>query len=77
MPVRLRACGQVVRAITYVADRSHPAYARPCHLTAARTIARGHGVAGSNRDYLLNTLEQLRAYGLRDLGLEAIAAQLS
>lgn len=69
--------GQAVRGITYVADRSHPAYARPCHETAARAIAAGHGKAGSNRDYLLNTVLRLREFGLRDLGLERIAGLIS
>jgi len=77
LPVRLRGCGQIVRAITYVADRSHPAYARPCARTAAQTIAQGLGVAGSNREYLVNTLTQLRIYGLRDRGLEEIAANIA
>lgn len=76
VPVELRPGGERVKAVTYVADRSHPAYARLCPVTTARTIAHGHGVAGSNREYLLNTLEQLRAYGLRDPALERIAANL-
>ena len=76
LPVRL-ASGATLRAVTYVADRAHPAYARPCPDTAARVIGAGMGQAGSNRDYLLNTLEQLRALGLRDVGLEGIARRLA
>jgi cation transport regulator ChaC len=34
------------------------------------------GSAGSNRDYLLNTLEHLAGFGLRDAGLERIARAL-
>ncbi len=75
LPVRL-ASGQVVRALCYVADRSHPAYARPCPDTAARVIAAGVGQAGTNRDYLLNTLAMLREFGLRDAALEGIAGRL-
>lgn len=75
LPVRL-ASGGAVRALCYVADRSHPSYARPCHDTAAGVIAAGVGQAGSNRDYLLNTLATLREFGLRDAGLEAIAGRL-
>ena len=71
------ADGRAVRGITYVADRSHPAYARPCHETAAQVIAAGHGMAGSNRDYLLNTVRQLGEFGLRDPGLERIARLLA
>ncbi len=66
--------GAPVPAVTYVADRSHPAYARPCLATTAATVAAGVGQAGSNRDYLWNTLGHLRALGLRDAGLEALAA---
>ena len=66
--------GQAVVAVTYVADRAHPAYGRPTLATMAATVAAGRGQAGSNRDYLWNTLAQLRALGLRDAGLEALAA---
>ena len=65
--------GPPVQAVTYVADRAHPAYARPCIASTAATIAAGMGQAGSNRDYLWNTLAQLRALGLRDAGLERLA----
>ena len=75
LPVRLRGEG-VVRAVTYVADRRHPAYARPSAVTTAEAIAAAQGSAGSNRDYLLNTLEHLAAFGLRDAGLERIARAL-
>ncbi|MCS6892104.1 MAG: gamma-glutamylcyclotransferase [Rhodovarius sp.] len=76
LPVTLRD-GRRVAAFAYVADRTHPAYARPGLEAAAEAIARGHGQAGSNRDYLFNTLRHLRAHGLRDRGLERLAAQLS
>ncbi len=72
LPVTLRG-GRSVRAIAYVADRRHPAYARPCPDTTATTIAAGHGQAGSNQDYLLNTIRQLHAHGLRDAALERVA----
>jgi cation transport protein ChaC len=43
---------------------------------AVRAIAQGVGTTGANRDYLLNTVAQLRALGVRDSGLERIAALL-
>ena len=43
---------------------------------AAAAIARGHGVMGPNRDYLLNTVAHLRELGVRDAGLDRIAALL-
>lgn len=68
--------GEAVQAVTYVADRTHPAYGRPCLETTAVTIAAGQGQAGSNRDYLLNTLALLRQWGMRDRGLELLAGRL-
>ncbi|TCZ55958.1 gamma-glutamylcyclotransferase [Roseicella aquatilis] len=76
LPVRLLDCGRVVRAVTYVVNRAGPQYCRPAAAEAARAIARGVGQAGANRDYLLNTLEHLRAMGVRDAGLDRIAALL-
>lgn len=69
--------GRRVRAIAYVANRSHPSYCRPCPDTAAAAIARGVGEAGPNREYLLNTVTHLGAMGVRDAGLDRIAALLA
>ncbi len=77
LPVRLLDSGRLVRAIAYVANRAHASYGRPCHVTAAAAIARGVGNMGPNRDYLLHTLAQLRRLGVRDAGLDRIAALLS
>ena len=76
LPVRL-ASGPIVHAVAYVADRAHPAYCRPCEATTAATIARSRGVAGSNRDYLLNTQRHLAELGLRDARLARLAAALT
>jgi cation transport protein ChaC len=46
------------------------------HDRAAAVIARGVGQMGANRDYLLNTLSHLAELGVRDPGLERIAALL-
>ncbi|WP_149536588.1 gamma-glutamylcyclotransferase [Siccirubricoccus phaeus] len=74
--VRLLDSGAAVRAVTYVARREHPAYCRPAPEAAAAAIALGVGQAGPNRDYLLNTVAHLAAMGVRDLGLDRIAALL-
>jgi glutathione-specific gamma-glutamylcyclotransferase len=72
--VRLAASGQVVKAVTYIANRACRNYCgRLASAEAAAVIAAGHGAMGSNRDYLLNTVEHLRAVGVRDRGLERIA----
>jgi glutathione-specific gamma-glutamylcyclotransferase len=72
LPLTL-ASGRQVRGIAYVADRRHPSYARPCEASTVAAIARGHGQAGANRDYLLNTASHLRAMGLPDRRLERLA----
>ena len=66
----------MVRAVAYVVDRAAGQYCRPAVEEAAHAIARGIGQAGANRDYLLNTLAHLRAMGVRDAGLDHIAALL-
>ncbi|SDD16319.1 gamma-glutamylcyclotransferase [Belnapia rosea] len=76
LPVRLLDSGRMVHAVTYVADRRHGAYCRPEAEVAAATIARGVGQAGANRDYLMNTVQHLRALGIRDAALDRIAALL-
>jgi cation transport protein ChaC len=76
LPLTLLDSRRVVRGIAYVANRDHPHYCRPDTALAAAAIARGIGVAGRNRDYLLNTVAQLRALGVRDAGLDRIAALL-
>ncbi|MFH5923480.1 gamma-glutamylcyclotransferase [Roseomonas xinghualingensis] len=77
LPVRLLDSGAIRRAVTFVADRRAGAYCGPLPPdAAAAAIARGHGVMGPNRDYLLNTVSHLRELGLRDAGLDRIAALL-
>jgi cation transport protein ChaC len=78
LAVRLLDGSGVRRAVTFVADRRADAYcgALPPDAAAA-AIARGHGVMGPNRDYLLNTVAHLRALGVRDAGLDRIAALLA
>ncbi len=79
LPVRLvgEGKGMTVPAVTYVANRACRLYvaALPPE-QAAVTIARGVGRMGTNRDYLLNTLNHLQAMGVRDAGLARIAALL-
>lgn len=74
--IRLLDAGRRVRAVAFVANRAHASYCRPCPETAAAAIARGVGQAGPNRDYLLNTVAHLHAMGVRDAGLDRIAALL-
>jgi cation transport protein ChaC len=71
------ASGREVRGISYVADRNHPAYCRPCEQSTAATIARGAGKTGTNREYLENTARQLAALGLTDRRLERLMRLVS
>lgn len=69
--------GAVKRAVAFVVDRAAAAYCRDlAPETAAAAIARGQGCMGPNREYLLNTVAHLRALGVRDAGLDRIAALL-
>jgi cation transport protein ChaC len=68
--------GREVRAVAFVADRAHASYCRPEADVAAAAIARGLGQMGPNREYLLNTVARLRSMGVRDAGLDRIAALL-
>jgi len=65
-----------VRAVAFVADRTRASYCRPGADAAAAAIARGRGQMGCNREYLLNTVAHLRSMGVRDAGLDRIAALL-
>jgi cation transport protein ChaC len=78
VPARLLDRDQVVvPAVTYVVNRACRNYVpRLPHDRAAAVIARGVGQMGANRDYLLNTLSHLAELGVRDPGLERIAALL-
>ena len=76
LPVRLPD-GARVPALTYVVDRSHLQYAG--HLMpddAAARVAGAVGRSGANEDYVGNTVEHLRALGIRDHWLEAVAERM-
>lgn len=64
---------QRVRALAFVADPRHFAYAgKLAPELAAQCIARGCGLRGPNIDYLRNTLAHLLELGVRDHGLERL-----
>lgn len=67
--------GQTVRAVTYVADRSHCQYAgRRSVDDAVAQVCGAVGEAGPNEEYILNTVAHLVQIGIRDRWLEAVAA---
>jgi cation transport protein ChaC len=61
-----------VRALAYVMDVAHEQYARLEIAEQAEIIARSHGPAGANRDYLHRTAEHLRELGLEDPEMETL-----
>jgi cation transport protein ChaC len=66
-----------VRAVTFVINRRHPRYTPELSVEqTAALIATGCGDLGSCLEYLENTVKHLAALGLRDAGLERIAAAL-
>ncbi|OLP53774.1 gamma-glutamylcyclotransferase [Rhizobium rhizosphaerae] len=76
LPIRL-ADGRVVMALVYVIDRDHIQYAGALTAAEAAVIVAGaRGRSGENVDYLLNTLDHLRAMGIRDQWLEEVARDI-
>lgn len=74
VPVEImRGERQTVHAVTYIAERAHPSYAgqRPI-AEQARLIAAGHGISGSNIDYLRSTVGELQRLDIRERELERI-----
>jgi cation transport protein ChaC len=66
-----------VRALCYLVDRSHEQYTGA--LSRERQlelVLQGHGRSGVNRDYVLATVKELEALGIRDATLEWLAARL-
>ncbi|MCW5681844.1 MAG: gamma-glutamylcyclotransferase [Xanthobacteraceae bacterium] len=66
-----------VSAVCYLVDRGHAQYSGA--LTPEEQLVyvkRGHGKSGNNPDYVLATVDAMKALGIRDRGLEWIADRL-
>lgn len=62
-----------VPVYTYVADPDHPQYAGDLGMErTAAIIMEAAGIAGLNRDYLINTLRHLEGEGYADMALHAL-----
>ncbi|MEO0912976.1 MAG: gamma-glutamylcyclotransferase [Pseudomonadota bacterium] len=71
------ADGQQVAALCYVMDPEHDQYRGALSREAqARIIARAAGPAGTNKDYLLNTVQSLARLGLQDPELSWLAEEV-
>lgn len=77
LQVRLRD-GRTVKALTYIADRSHAQYAKPGPFEEmVSLVLQGEGISGRNVDYVRSTHEHLLAMGVTDLTLQRIASTLA
>ena len=66
-----------VQALCYVVDRGHEQYAGRLGLAEQlHYVRQGHGRSGNNRDYVLATVKEIEAQGVRDPGLHRLAAML-
>jgi cation transport protein ChaC len=66
-----------VRALVYVVDRGHPQYAGRLDLDQQLHFVRqGHGSSGANPDYVLATVAEIEAQGIRDTDLHLLAERL-
>ncbi|MBG1233721.1 gamma-glutamylcyclotransferase [Aestuariivirga litoralis] len=61
-----------VKALTFVADKTGPAYAKRSLEQVADVISRAAGHLGSNAIYLQRTVEKLHDHGIRDRNLWAL-----
>ena len=69
--------GRRVTSLCYVMDRSHSQYRGTLDAAEqAEIIARAAGPAGSNREYLNNTVQSLHRLGLDDPGLFDLAERV-
>ncbi len=78
LPVHFTDADQRALALSFVVDQHHHQYAGkvdPQH--CAQAIHRAHGISGSSRDYLDNTLAHLHALGIKDLRLQRVARLLN
>jgi len=75
--VEVRIAGGSLRAIAFVANRSHPRYAGklPEPVLAAR-IASAAGELGTNRNYLFRLVDHLDSLGLRDGPMHRLAERV-
>lgn len=64
---------RIVWAVTYIAERAHPAYAGRLPLAwEAELIRRSAGRSGTNLDYFLSTRRHLRDLGIREPRLDRL-----
>jgi len=66
--------GKKVQSLVFVTDSAHPQYAGTLAVCdIAKIVSTARGKTGSNQDYVLNTLQQLRMLKIYDRLLERVA----
>ncbi len=74
LPLRLLENGETVQAICYVMDTQHHQYQGQLEtMERARIIATATGPAGTNRDYLFRTIENLESLDVEEPEIRRIA----
>ncbi len=62
--IKILCSGTTAQAYTYIADPSHPKYADDIGFErSVKIIMNASGVSGLNRDYLVNSYQQLKSHG--------------
>jgi cation transport protein ChaC len=69
-------CGTPARALSFIADRQSPGYARLSDDEVVQRLSCCEGARGPNRDYAINTWRALEARGFVDRRLRRIAMHL-
>ena len=78
LPLTILRTGEEVEAWCYVARPDHPDFAGGLEPGAIlRRVRRGHGLTGSNADYVRNTVAHLAEMGISEPVLELIVARLA
>lgn len=76
VPITLLDSGAVVSAWTYLARTEDPRFERDLpRAEILRRLCRARGAGGSNLEYLRETVEHLRALGIREVELESLLAR--
>lgn len=71
--VHRNGVAETIVALTYIAERLHPAYAGCLPTAKQALIVRGaQGASGANLDYVINTIRHLRMLGIREAELERL-----
>lgn len=78
LPITLLGDGRAeVVAMTYIAERQHPAFAGDLGLVRqVRIMRKAKGLTGFNLDYVLNTACHLASLGIRERRIERLVALL-